>query len=55
MKLNESLCEFIAAIAIALFVSILVAIWFFQVVASFQQLDSGRHRPVESRSDSANS
>lgn len=55
MKLNESLCEFIAAVAIALFLAILVALWFFQVVTSFQQQDSGRHRPVESRSDSTNS
>lgn len=55
MKSNESLCEFIGAVAVALFMAVLVALWFFQVVLRFNELEAQRHRAVESRMDSANS
>ena len=55
MKFNESLCEFIAAVAVALFMAVLVALWFFQIVSSFRDLEATRHRAVETRADSARS
>jgi cytoskeletal protein RodZ len=54
-KLNESRCETIASVAIALFVGILVALWILQLLTSFHELTSRPSMPPDARADTLSS
>jgi hypothetical protein len=55
MKSNESTWEFIAAIAFALFMAVLIGLWFMELTRTFRHMETTHNKTLEMRGSATGS